>query len=107
MNVILTHHAIKRLKKRFGIKSKSTAIRYAESIVNGGKSFVLENGCVRYLYLGHSYIFTQTTNRKNEAVLLMLTACNDDKSSEWSEYYQGEKIKRSSQKRSMLHRHVA
>lgn len=107
MNIILTHHALKRLKKRFGIKSKPTAVRYAESIVRGGKSFDLENGCVRYLYLGHSYIFTNTTNTEGEPVLLMLTACNDDKSSEYSVYYQGERKKHSTLKRSHLQRTIA
>jgi len=107
MNIVLTHHALKRLKKRFGIKSKPTAVRYAETIVRGGKSFVLENGCVRYLYLGHSYIFTHTTNSDDEPVLLMLTACNDDKSSEWDVYAQGEKIKRSVPKKSALQRLIA
>jgi hypothetical protein len=77
----IDHFALKRLKKRFGIKSKSTAERYAESIVRGGKSFELENGCVCYLYIGHRYIFTHTTNSEDESVLLMLTACNDEKSS--------------------------
>lgn len=107
MTIVLTHHALKRLKKRFGIKSKPTAIRYAESIVRGGKSFELENGCIRYLYLGHSYIFTHTTNHENEPVLLMLTACNDEKSSEWSDYYQGDRKKHSTPKRSHLQRYIA
>ncbi|MDD5386448.1 MAG: hypothetical protein PHQ22_04545 [Sulfuricurvum sp.] len=107
MNIILTNHALKRLKKRFGIKSKPTAVRYAESIVRGGKSFELEKGCVRYLYLGHSYIFTNTTNTDDEQVLLMLTACNDDKSSEYSVYYQGERKKHSTLKRSRFQRTIA
>jgi hypothetical protein len=107
MNIVLTHHALKRLKKRFGIKSKSTAVRYAESIVRGGKSFALENGSVRYLYLGHSYIFTNTINTENEPVLLMLTACNDHKSSEWSDYYHGERKKHSTPKRSHFQRTIA
>jgi len=106
MNIILTNHALKRLKKRFGIKSKPTAVRYAESIVRGGKSFELENGCVRYLYLGHSYVFTNTTNSEDEPVLLMLTACNDDKSSEWKVFLHGKMhkaktIKQSKQQRSL------
>lgn len=107
MKIVLTHHALKRLKKRFGIKSKPTAERYAESIVRGGKSYELENGCVRYLYLGHSYIFTHTINSDNEPVLLMLTACNDDKSSEYSTYRQGERKKLSTPKRSHLQRFIA
>jgi hypothetical protein len=107
MTIVLTHHALKRLKKRFGIKSKPTAERYAESIVRGGKSFELENGCVRYLYLGHSYIFTHTTNSEDEPVLLMLTACNDEKSSEYLIYYQGERKKHSTPKRSHLQRYIA
>ena len=107
MNIVLTHHALKRLKKRFGIKSKSTAVRYAETIVRGGKCIALENGCVRYLYLGHSYIFTNTTNSADELVLLMLTACNDHKSSEWSDYYQGERKKHSILKRSHFQRTIA
>ncbi len=107
MTIVLTNHALKRLKKRFGIKSKTTAERYAESIVHSGKSFELENGCVRYLYLGHSYIFTNTTNSEDEPVLLMLTACNDDKSSEYSIYYQGERKKHSTPKRSHLQRLIA
>lgn len=107
MNIVLTHHALKRLKKRFGIKSKPTAVRYAESIVRGGKSFELDNGCVRYLYLGHSYIFTNTTNTDDEPVSLMLTACNDHKSSEWSDYYQGERKKHSTPKRSHFQRTIA
>lgn len=107
MNVVLTNHALKRLKKRFGIKSKPTAERYAESIVRGGKSFMLDNRCVRYLYLGHSYIFTHTTNSEDEPVLLMLTACNDEKSSEWSDYYQGERKKHSTLKRVNFQRHIA
>lgn len=107
MNIVLTNHALKRLKKRFGIKSKPTAVRYAETIVRGGKSFELENGCVRYLYLGHSYIFTNTTNTDDESVLLMLTACNDHKSSEYSVYYQGERKKHSIPKRSHFQRTIA
>ena len=107
MTIVLTHHALKRLKKRFGIKSKSTAEHYAETIVRGGKSFELENGCIRYLYLGHSYIFTHTTNSEDEPVLLMLTACNDEKSSEWSDYYQGERKKHSTPKRSRFQRYIA
>lgn len=107
MTIVLTHHALKRLKKRFGIKSKPTAERYAESIVRGGKAFELENGCIRYLYLGHSYIFTNTTNTDDEPVLLMLTACNDEKSSEWSDYYQGERKKHFTPKRSHFQRYIA
>lgn len=107
MTIILTHHALKRLKKRFGIKSKPTAERYAESIVNGGKSYELVNGCVRYLYLGHSYIFTHTINSDNKPVLLMLTACNDDKCSEYSIYRHGERKKLSTPKRSHLQRSIA
>jgi hypothetical protein len=107
MTIVLTNHALKRLKKRFGIKSKPTAERYAETIVRSGKSFELENGCVRYLYLGHSYIFTHTTNSEDEPVLLMLTACNDEKSSEWSDYCQGERKKHSTPKRSHFQRYIA
>lgn len=107
MKIVLTHHALKRLKKCSGIKSKPTAERYAESIVNGGKSYELENGCVRYLYLGHSYIFTCTANFEDEPVLLMLTACNDDKCSEYSTYRHGERKKLSAPKRSHLQRSIA
>jgi hypothetical protein len=107
MNIVLTHHALKRLKKRFGIKSKPTALRYAETIVRGGKFFELENGSVRYLYMGHSYIFTHTTNTVDEPVLLMLTACNDDKCSEWDVYAHGKKMKRSVPKQSTLQRLIA
>lgn len=107
MKIVLTNHALKRLKKRFGIKSKPTAERYAETIVRGGTSFELDNGCVRYLYLGHSYIFTHTTNSDDEPVLLMLTACNDEKSSEYSVYRQGERKKHSTPKRSHLQRSIA
>ncbi|MGD9968882.1 MAG: hypothetical protein AB7S65_00360 [Sulfuricurvum sp.] len=102
MKIVFTYHALKRLKKRFGIKSKPTAERYAESIVRSGKSYELENGCVRYLYLGHSYIFTSTSNHEDESVLLMLTACNDDKSTEYSTYHHGERKKLSAPKRSQL-----
>lgn len=107
MEIILTQHAKKRLKKRFGIKSSTAALRLAHSIVMQGKAFELENGYVRYLYLGHSYIFTHSVNVVDKPVLLMITACNDHKSSEWSIYCHGERQKRATPKRSHLQRLIA
>jgi hypothetical protein len=102
--VKLTYHAQKRLSKRFGIRGGDAALRAAEDIVRNGKVIPTQSQCVTILRHGHSYVFAKTLDFNGEPILLMITACNDDKSSEWKVFHHGKVQKARSIKKAKVHR---
>lgn len=104
MNLKLTNHAFGRISKRFGLKSKDAAEKLANKIILEGKRVPMTNGLITFVHNGHSFVFSETKNQFGQTILLMITACNDDKSSEWTSYSKGRVIKKSSQKLSKLQR---
>lgn len=102
MPIVLTEHAKKRISKRFGIHSKEGVKKYAENVVKNG-TIISSNSNITITYLGHSFIFIKTENSvSKEAILLMITACNDDKSSEWTSFHNGKICKCVAVKRSKI-----
>lgn len=104
INIKLTNHAFERISKRFGIKSRDAAEKLGNKIISEGKRVPMTNGLTTFIHNGHSFVFSETKNHFQQTVLLMITACNDDKSSEWTSYSKGKVIKKSSQKLSKLQR---
>lgn len=105
LHVKVTNHALKRLSKRLGIKGLSSAIRYAEEIVLCGKVMPSVSDSIIMNHHGHSFVFMMTADCfTSEKIMLMITACNDDKSSEWKCHYHGEIRKKSRVKQSKIHR---
>lgn len=103
--VKLTAHAQERISKRFGIKSKESALRFAEDIVRNGIVNPTQKGSYVIMHNGHSYIFTKVQDKfTQKEVMLMITACNDDKSSEWVTFHHGQMRKASTIKQSKIHR---
>jgi len=90
VQVKLTHHAQKRLSKRLGIKTKEAALRFAQDVVKNGKIVSGELSSIIIVRHGHSFVFAKSMDYSGESILLMITACNDDKSSEWEWFHHGE-----------------
>jgi len=104
LQVKLTHHAQKRLSKRLGIKTKKAALRFAKDVVKNGE--IIEGIRSPYITIvrhGSGFIFAKSTDPSGESIFLMITACNDDKSSEWKCFYQGEIRKRRAIKKSKVY----
>lgn len=104
--VKLTSHAQKRLSKRFGIKSKEAAQRFAEDIVKNGTAIPMRSKLITIVRRGHSFVFTQAVDANGIAILLMITACNDDKSSEWKCFHHGKMRKAKAIKQSKIQRKI-
>ncbi|MFZ3054222.1 MAG: hypothetical protein WA099_12560 [Sulfuricurvum sp.] len=90
LGVKLTHHAQKRLSKRLGIKTKEAALRFAQDVVKKGKIISGQSPSIIIVRHGHSFVFAKSMDYGGESILLMITACNDDKSSEWEWFHHGE-----------------
>ena len=103
VQVKLTHHAQKRLSKRLGIKTKEAALRFAQDVVKNGKIVSGQLSSIIIVRHGHSFVFAKSMDYSGESILLMITACNDDKSSEWKCFYQGEIRKRNAIKKSKVY----
>lgn len=105
--VKLTNHSIMRIRKRFGL-SQCAVLRLAEDVVLKGKVLYSSPESIKIEHNSHTYIFIRSLDRLDgQEVLLLITACNDDKSSEWTEYYHGEKRHFTATKRSKIHRGAA
>jgi hypothetical protein len=104
VHVILTNHAQKRLSKRLGIKTKEAAQRFAQDVVKNGKIVSgTHSQCMTIVRHGASFVFAKSLDCNGESILLMITACNDDKSSEWNCFHHGEVRKRSAVKKSKVY----
>jgi ribosomal protein S19 len=103
--VKLTNHAHKRIVKRFGINGRSATKRFAETVVTKGRILPSVASNIIYEHNGHTYIFVETKDTEtNNPILLMITACNDDKSSEWKMFHHGKVHKIATTKQSHIHR---
>jgi hypothetical protein len=104
--VRLTNHAQKRLAKRFGIRGEDAAQRAAEDIVRNGTIIPSQSECITIIRRGHSFVFVNTVDSNDIPILLMITACNDDKSSEWKTFHHGKVQKVKTIKQSYVHRSI-
>ncbi len=104
LGVKLTHHAQKRLSKRLGIKTKKATLRFAKDVVKNGKIIAgTQSPYITIVRHGSGFIFAKSTDHCGENILLMITACNDAKSSEWKCFYLGEVRKRKAVKKSKVY----
>lgn len=104
VQVKLTHHAQKRLSKRLGIKTKKAALRFAKDVVKNGEIISgTQSPYITIVRHGSGFIFAKSLDCNGENILLMITACNDDKSSEWKCFYLGEVRKRKAIKKSKVY----
>lgn len=103
LGVKLTHHAQKRLSKRLGIKTKEAALRFAQDVVKKGKIISGQSPSIIIVRHGHSFVFAKSMDYSGESILLMITACNDAKSSEWEWFHHGEVRKRIAIKKSKVY----
>jgi hypothetical protein len=87
--VRLTNHAKKRLAKRFGIRGEDAVQHAADDIVRNGMIIPSRSECITIIRRGHSFVFAKTVDGNDIPILLMITACNDDKSSEWKAFHHG------------------
>jgi hypothetical protein len=115
--VKLSKHALARLKKRFKL-NKEAAQRFAENVLKNGtiicdhmsKSKIDASnndraGCITIVHNGHTHIFAPSKdNKSGEDVILLVTSCNDDKSSEWTHFHHGERRQYAATKRSKINR---
>ena len=101
--VKLTHHAQKRLSKRLGIKTKEAASRFVQDVVKNGKIVSGESSSIIIVRHGHSFVFAKSLDCNSESILLMITACNDAKSSEWEWFHHGEVRKGKAVKKSKVY----
>ncbi|MDD5387438.1 MAG: hypothetical protein PHQ22_09625 [Sulfuricurvum sp.] len=107
LQVKLTHHAQKRLSKRFGIKTKKAALRFAKDVVKNGEIIAgTQSLYITIVRHGSGFIFAKSLDQYGESILLMITACNDAKSSEWKCFYHGEVRKRRAIKKSKVYRGI-
>jgi hypothetical protein len=91
MNVKTTSHCINRLVKRFGLGKKASQ-RYAEKIVKEGDIVKSESENIKIVYKGNTYIYAEVIDYEaKHPILLMITACNECKASEWNVYVKGKK----------------
>lgn len=104
LQVKLTHHAQKRLSKRLGIKTKEAACRFAQDVVTNGKIVSGQSSSIIIVRHGHSFVFVRSVDCSGESILLMITACNDAKSSEWEWFHHGEVRKRKAVKKSKVYK---
>jgi hypothetical protein len=103
LQVKVTHHAQKRLSKRLGIKTKEAAQRYAQDVVKNGKIISGQSPSIIIMRHGHSFVFAKSVDYGGESILLMITACNDGKSSEWEWFHHGEVRKGKAVKKSKVY----
>ena len=104
VQVKLTNHAQKRLSKRLGIKTKEAALRFAQDVVKNGKIVSgMPSPYITIVRHGASFVFAKSSDCRGESILLMITACNDDKSSEWKCFHHGEVRKRIAVKKSKVY----
>lgn len=103
--VLLSNHSAERLKKRFGLK-RSAALRLCCDVVNKGTIIShLSDARIRYELNGHTYIFAKIIDDVTcKDALIMVTACNEDKSSEWTHYVHGKECRFTATKRSKIQR---
>jgi hypothetical protein len=107
VQVKLTHHAQKRLSKRLGVKSKEAAQRFAQDVVTNGRIVPsIQSPTITIMRHGHSFVFTKSVDYSGNSILLMITACNDEKSSEWEWFHHGEVRKASAIKKSKMNRRL-
>lgn len=105
LQVKLTNHAQKRLSKRLGIKTKEAAQRYAQDVVKNGKIIAgIQSPYITIVRHGHSFVFAKSADYNGESILLMITACNNEKSSEWEWFHHGEVRKGKAVKKSKVYR---
>ena len=104
LQVKLTHHAQKRLSKRLGIKTKAAALRFVQDVVKNGKIVSGQSPSIIIVRHGHSFVFVRSVvEYSGENILLMITACNDAKSSEWEWFHHGEVRKGRAVKKSKVY----
>ncbi len=104
LGVKLTNHAQKRLSKRLGIKTKEAALRFAKDVVKNGKIVSdTQSPCITIIRHGASFVFAKSVDYGGESIFLMITACNDAKSSEWKCFHHGEVRKRIAIKKSKVY----
>lgn len=107
LQVKLTHHAQKRLSKRLGIKTKEATLRFAQDVVKNGRIIpTLQSPYITIVRHGSGFIFAKSVDYSGENILLMITACNDDKSSEWEWFHHGEVRKGRAVKKSKVYRRL-
>lgn len=105
LQVKLTNHAQKRLSKRLGIKTKEAALRFAQDVVKNGKIVAgIQSQYITIVRHGASFVFAKSADSSGENILLMITACNDAKSSEWEWFHHGEVRKGKAVKKSKVNR---
>lgn len=102
--VKLTHHSQKRLSKRLGIKTKEAALRFTQDVVKNGKIVSGQSSSIIITRHGASFVFAKVVDYSGENILLMITACNDTKSSEWEWFHHGEVRKGKAVKKSKVYR---
>jgi hypothetical protein len=90
----ITNHAHKRISKRFGIHGKVATRRFGEDVLRNGTIISCKDEAITIIRRGCSFIFKMAIDgTTKESVMLMLTACNDNKNSEWKRFQQGKEIK--------------
>lgn len=105
--VKLTDHSIMRIRKRFGL-SQCAVLRLAEDVALKGKVLYSSPKSIKIEHNSYTYIFIRTLDRLDgKEVLLLITACNDDKSSEWIHYHHGERRTYTATKQSKINRGAA
>ncbi|MFA6396910.1 MAG: hypothetical protein WCW84_13180 [Sulfurimonas sp.] len=106
--ILVSTHASRRLKERFGIK-KGSALRFAKDIATNGTiiSNFSNDNCIHIEKNGNTYIFSKTIDgATGKDALILVTACNEDKSSEWVVIVRGENRKFTSTKHSKVNRRL-
>jgi len=102
--VKLTKHSYDRLKERFKL-DREAALRLAKHIVAEGKIIYNLPTGIKIELNGHANIFVIVKDHyTRQETMLMITACNDDKSSEWVCYHHGERRNYTATKRSKINR---
>lgn len=99
MRIVLTHHAKKRIMERFGL-NKSATQRFVEKIADG-KILTSTKEHIIITKHGNTFIFKEDTDSMTkEPILLLISACNDEKTPEWKVHSRGKIIKKQTVKQS-------
>jgi len=90
-----------------GIKTKEAALRFAQDVVTNGKIVSGQSFSIIIVRHGHSFVFVRSVvDYSGENILLMITACNDSKSSEWEWFHHGEVRKGRAVKKAKVNRRL-
>ena len=72
--------------------------------MKNGKIVLGQSSSIIIVRHGHSFVFVRSVvDSSGESILLMITACNDEKSSEWEWFHHGEVRKGKAVKKSKVY----